>query len=331
MLAKMNIESLTLKKKLDNIYSFLWRRGLERQAGLFIGLVILIIFMAFASPCFISWRNFLNLSRNIAISGIFAIGMTLVILTREIDLSIGSTISLSALILVGVTRDYGVLPGIVACLLVGLVIGAINGLLVVKGKIPSFAATLATMLLVSGTALLYCGGSPIVGLPDGIRKLGTSLLKGIPFPVFIFVVILVVSSLLFKLKIGSYIYAVGGNTRAARLSGIDIGRVKFFVFITMGILASFGSMILTARTNTATVYMGSGQELEAIAATVAGGTMLSGGVGNVWGTLLGVTIFTIINNGLNLLGVPSDFQFVARGLIIIGALSAQISQKKFGR
>jgi len=331
MLAKMNIESLTLKKKLDDIYSFLWRRGLERQAGLFIGLVILIIFMAFASPYFISWRNFLNLSRNIAISGIFAIGMTLVILTREIDLSIGSTISLSALILVGVTRDYGVLPGIVACLLVGLVIGAINGLLVVKGKIPSFAATLATMLLVSGTALLYCGGSPIVGLPDGIRKLGTSLVKGIPFPVFIFVVILVVSSLLFKLKIGSYIYAVGGNTRAARLSGIDIGRVKFFVFITMGILASFGSMVLTARTNTATVYMGSGQELEAIAATVAGGTMLSGGVGNVWGTLLGVTIFAIINNGLNLLGVPSDFQFVARGLIIIGALSTQISQKKFGR
>jgi ribose/xylose/arabinose/galactoside ABC-type transport system permease subunit len=253
--------------------------------------------------------------------------MTLVILTAEIDLSISSTISQSGLLLVGVTHSYGLVAGIMACLLAGAIIGIVNGLLVVKGKIPSFAATLATMLIVNGTALVYCHGSPIVGLPDGIRKIGTNFVMGIPVPFYIFVVILIASSLLFKLKIGRYIYAVGGNPKAARLSGIDVGKVKLFVFVVMGVLASFGSLILTARTNTATAYMGVGQELDAIAATVAGGTMLTGGVGNVWGTLLGVTIFTIINNGLNLLGVPSDYQFVVRGLIIIGALMTQIRQK----
>ena len=331
MLVKMKIESLALKRKLDDIYSFLWNRGIERQASLIIGLAILVIFMSSYSPHFLSWRNFMHLSRNIAISGIFAIGMTLVILTGEIDLSISSTISLSGLLLIGVSQKYGIFLGIVACLSSGIIIGAINGLLVTKGKIPSFAASLATMLIVSGTAMLYCHGSPIIGLPDGFRQLGRGLIRGIPVPVFIFIVILIVSNFLFKLKIGSYIYAVGGNINAARLSGINVGKIKIFVFIVMGFLASFGSMVLIARTNTATVYMGSGKELEAIAATVVGGTLLSGGIGNVWGTLLGVTIFTIINNGLNLLGVPSDFQYVARGLIIIGALLTQISQKNTKR
>jgi ribose/xylose/arabinose/galactoside ABC-type transport system permease subunit len=327
----MKIESLALKRKLDDVYSFLWSRGIERQASLLIGLIILVIFMSSYSSNFLSWRNFIHLSRNIAISGIFAVGMTLVILTGEIDLSISSTISISGLLLVGVTKDYGIFLGIVACLLSGIIIGAINGLLVIKGKIPSFAASLATMLVVSGTAMLYCHGSPINGLPDGFRKLGTSLIRGIPVPFFIFIAILIVSSFLFKLKIGSYIYAVGGNINAARLTGINVGKVKLFVFMMMGFLASFGAMILTARTNTATVYMGNGQELEAIASTVVGGTLLSGGIGNVWGTLLGVTIFTIINNGLNLLGVPSDYQYVARGLIIIGALLTQISKKNTKR
>ena len=331
MLVKMKIESLALKRKLDGVYSFLWSRGIERQASLLIGLIILVIFMSLSSPHFLSWRNFVHLSRNIAISGIFAIGMTLVILTGEIDLSIVSTISFSGLLLVGVSQKYGIFLGIVACLSSGIIIGAINGLLVTKGKIPSFAASLATMLIVSGTAMLYCHGSPIIGLPDGFRQLGRGLIRGIPVPVFIFIVILIASNFLFKLKIGSYIYAVGGNINAARLSGINVGKVKIFVFIVMGFLASFGSMILTTRTNTATIYMGNGKELEAIAATVVGGTLLGGGIGNVWGTLLGVTIFTIINTGLNLLGVPSDFQFVARGLIIILALLTQISQKNIKR
>ena len=327
----MKIESLALKRKIEDVYNFLWSRGIERQASLLIGLILLVIFMSFYSPYFLSWRNFMHLSRNIAISGIFALGMTLVILSGEIDLSISSTISFSGLLLVGVTQDYGLFWGITACLLSGIIIGTINGLLVTKGRIPSFAASLATMLIVSGTAMLYCHGSPIHGLSDAFRKLGTGLIKGIPVPFFIFITIFILSSFIFKLKIGSYIYAVGGNINAARLSGINVGKVKVFVFIVMGFLASFGSMILTARTNTATVYMGNGQELDAIASTVVGGTLLSGGIGNVWGTLLGVTIFTIINNGLNLLGVPSDFQYVARGLIIIGALLTQISQKNTKR
>lgn len=327
MSVKMKIKSLAFKKKLDDVYNFLWSRGIERQASLLIGLVILIIFLSSYSPHFLSWRNFMHLSRNMAILGIFAIGMTLVILTGEIDLSISSSISFSSLLLVGVTQDYGIFLGIIACLLLGIIIGVINGLLVTKGKIPSFAATLATMLILKGTSMLYCHGSPIVGLPDGFRKLGTGLISGIPIPFFIFITILILSSLLFKLKIGSYIYAVGGNIDAARLSGINVGRVKVFVFIVMGLLASFGSMILTTRTNTATTYLGSGRELEAIATTVIGGTLLGGGIGNVWGTLLGVAILTIINSGLNLLGVPSDFQYVARGLIIIGALLTQISKK----
>jgi ribose/xylose/arabinose/galactoside ABC-type transport system permease subunit len=324
----MKIKTLAFKQKYDDVSSLLWRKGFERQAALLIGIVILIIFMAFASPHFISWRNFIHLIRNIAISGIMAIGMTFVILTQEIDLSIGSTISLSGLILVGVTRDYGVLPGISACLLTGIAIGVINGLLLVKVKIPSFAVTLSTMLIVKGLALVYCKGSPIYGLPAGVQKLGKSLVMGIPLPVLIFIVIIAISNWFLKLKIGSYIYAVGGNIDAARLSGIDVGRIKSFVFILMGILASFGSMIITARTNVATAHMGNGQELDAIAATVIGGTMLSGGVGNIWGTLFGVTILSIISNGLNLLGVASDFKYCIKGLIIIGALLTQISRKK---
>ena len=268
-------------------------------------------------------KNMLNVLRQISTNMLLACGMTMVIILGGIDLSVGSVIALTGVISAGLVSRNGM--SIPVALLVGVVIGvvsgAFNGLVISKTTIPPFIVTLATMNIARGLAGVYTGGSPVRVVSKEWQWLGAGYIASIPVPVIIMVIVFILSILIMnKTKMGRHIYAVGGNPLAARFSGINVSKVKFFVYAYSGIMASLAGIILASRMYSGQPTAGDGAEMDAIAAVVVGGTSMSGGSGKLGGTLIGALIIGILSNGLNLMNVNSFWQTVVKGVVILLAV-----------
>jgi ribose/xylose/arabinose/galactoside ABC-type transport system permease subunit len=283
------------------------------------------------APVFASQVNLLNLVRQVSVIGIVALGEMLVILTGGIDLGVGSIVGFTGVIAAALQRDNA---GLTISLLVPLLVGALTGLavgvVVTKGNIPSFVATLGVLAGLQGATLVFTNAQPITGLKDDFRVIGTGYLGAIPLPIVIYAVIIAAGAILLgRTSLGRSIYAIGGNETAARLSGIRVDLVKTSVFIISGLCAALGALILTARLNSGQPQSGQGYELDAIAAVVIGGTSLSGGRGTVFGTLAGALLIGVLSNGLVLMNVSPYYQPMIKGAIIVGAvLLDQVSRRR---
>lgn len=300
------------------------------KLGPFFGLILLIIIVSILNPSFLSLTNIFNVLRQVSISAIIAFGMTFVILTGGIDLSVGSTLALtgaiSASLLAGGSNP---IIAMLVALLLGIVLGAINGVVITKGKVAPFIATLATMTVYRGLTLVYTNGKPISGLGDHyiFQVFGKGYFLGIPVPVITTIIAFVILAfILHKTTYGRRVYAVGGNEEATKLSGISADRIKIGVYAISGFLAALSALILTSRLNSAQPTAGESYELDAIAAVVLGGTSLNGGKGWIFGTLIGALIIGVLNNGMNLIGVSSFWQQVVKGIVIL--LAVLLDRKK---
>ena len=297
-------------------------RDLLRRFGIFIAFLLLVVVLSFLSDSFLTVGNLLNIARQVSINAIIAAGMTLVILTAGIDLSVGSVLAFSGAIIAGLlSAGQPLLVGIAAGLLLGAVLGLVNGLIVTRGGVQPFIATLGMLTIARGATLVYTDGRPITGLPDAFVWLGAGDVGRIPVPVIIMALVFVAAYVvLTQTVLGRYIYAIGGNEEAARLSGVNVTLYKTLAYVLSGVLAATSGIILTARLNSAQPTAGGGYELDAIAAVVLGGTTLAGGEGSITGTLLGAFIIGVLNNGLNLLNVSSFYQQVVKGVVILLAV-----------
>lgn len=304
-----------------------------RQLGTFGGLLALVLMLWAATPHFLTVSNLLNVLEQTAINSIVAVGMTFVIISGGIDLSVGSVLALAGIAL-GRALAAG-LPAplaIAVALGVGLACGLANGMLVTFGRLPPFIATLGMMSVARGAALMLAEGRPISGFSDGFRALATGRPFTLPAPVAITAAIYAVAYfVLARTVFGRATYAIGGNEEAARLSGVSVRFHKTTVYGVAGLMAGAAAVILTARLNSAQPTAGTMYELDAIAATVIGGTSLLGGEGSLVGTLIGALIMGVLRNGLNLLNVSSFFQQVVIGLVIIGAVLVDMTLKRRGR
>ncbi len=296
-------------------------------------IILLCICLAFAlgSSDFFTTSNLLNVALQTSIIAIVAIGMTFTILTAGIDLSVGSVMALSGAIAAGLNVRQGLDPfvAIGIALLIGMLIGAINGLMIIKGGIPPFVATLAMLAIARGLTLVYTQGRPIAGLDERFIYLGTGQIMGIPVPVFIMVVVAIIAHIVTRYTpFGLHVYATGGNEEPTRLAGVSPDRIKLAVYIISGFTAALGGVLLAARLWSAQPNAAVGWELDAIAAPVIGGTSLFGGVGTIGGTVVGAFIIGVLSNGLNLMGVPSYYQQVIKGVVFILAVSLDILTKR---
>lgn len=298
-----------------------------------IALVLLCIILSFLSDKFLTVTNTWNVMRQISVNVCISVGMTLVVLTAGIDLSVGSVLALCGAITAGLLKNgielpsrdlfvgFTILGAILSGMALGALLGVFNGWTITKFKVPPFVATLAMLTMARGLTMLWTGGYPISSLGSGFDYIGTGWLLGIPVPVWISAIIVIGAVILTKTtRLGRYIYAIGGNESAARLSGININKVKLTVYTLAGMLAALGGIIVTARLDSAQPNAGVTYELDAIAAVVIGGTSLSGGRGSILGTVLGAVIIGVLNNGLVLLNVSPFWQQVVKGLVILLAV-----------
>jgi ribose transport system permease protein len=293
-----------------------------RELGTLLGLVGLCILLSILTPHFLSVSNLLNVAEQTSINAVIAVGMTFVILSGGIDLSVGSLLALSGVVLASALQaGWPTAAAIGAGIAVGAACGLVNGLLITRGRLPAFIATLGMMSIARGGALVYTAGRPVSGFDAGFRQLSTARLAGIPAPVVVTLVVYAIGHfLLTRTRFGRYVYAIGGNEEATRLSGVRAGFHKTMVYVLSGVASGLAAALLTARLNSAQPIAGINYELDAIAATVIGGTSLSGGVGTLSGTLIGALIMGVLRNGLNLLGTSSFFQQIVIGLVIIAAV-----------
>ncbi|MCB5195574.1 ABC transporter permease [Deefgea salmonis] len=303
-----------------------------QKLGPFLALLVLATGLAITSPDFLTVGNLLNVFRQVSINALIAFGMTLVILLGGIDLSVGSILALSS-VLTALMLSHGIDPVVATSVgvLAGAGMGMLNGLVISKGKVAPFIATLGMMTILRGLSLVFSDGRPISGLhSDFFAMLGGGYVAGlIPVPVIIMLVMFAVFWFVLKKTVfGRHVYAVGGNEEAARLSGINTDRIKIWVYTLSGAMAATAGMILTSRLSSAQPTAGTGYELDAIAAVVLGGTSLTGGRGWIFGTLVGALLIGILNNGLNLLGVSSFYQQVIKGVVILLAVLLDRANKK---
>lgn len=304
-----------------------WQERVRRM-GPGLAVVALGLALALLSDRFLTVNNILNVLRQVSINTIIASGLTLIILTGGIDLSVGSVLALSAALMGGMAAG-GLHPTLAVAvgLAVGAGLGMINGLIVTRGRVAPFVATLATMTVARGLTLVYTEGRPVTGLPASLRALGTAYLGPIPVPIIIMVVLVgLVYLMLAHMPFGRFLYAVGSNEEAARFAGIPVQRTKVLAYMLGGLASALAGVILTGRLNSAQPTAGAGFELDAIAAVVLGGTSLAGGQGGVLGTVIGALIIGILDNGLNLLNVSSFYQQVAKGGVIL--LAVLIDRRK---
>ncbi|MBU7216305.1 ABC transporter permease subunit [Staphylococcus gallinarum] len=290
----------------------------------FIGLILLVIIISILNSAFLEPSNLFNLLRQVSINGLIAFGMTFVILTGGIDLSVGSTLALSSALvaILMVSGVDGIIAIIIGCIF-GAVLGAINGFLITLGKMAPFIATLATMTVFRGVTLVITDGNPITNLNGSyaFQLFGRGYFIGIPVPaITMFITFIILYVILHKTIFGRQTYAMGGNEKAAFISGIKVNKLKVYIYGLAGLMSALAGAILTSRLNSAQPTAGMSYELDAIAAVVLGGTSLTGGKGRIVGTLIGVLIIGVLNNGLNLLGVSSFYQQVVKGVVIIIAV-----------
>jgi ribose transport system permease protein len=301
-----------------------------RQLGTLSGLLGLVLVLWALTPHFLTVSNLLNVAEQAAIIAIVAVGMTFVIITGGIDLSVGSVLAFAGVVMAEVLHKDVPLPLALAVALgTGLFCGLLNGALITVGRLPPFIATLGMMSVARGTALMFTEGRPVSGFSGSFRSLATGELVGLPVSVVIMVGVYAVAHVvLTRTKLGRYTYAIGGNEEAALLSGVNVRVYKAAVYGISGMLSGLAAVLLTARLNSAQPIAGMMYELDAIAATVIGGTSLLGGEGTVVGTLIGALIMAVLRNGLNLLGVSSFIQQVVIGSVIIAAVLVDMWLKR---
>ena len=298
-----------------------------------IALVVLCTIIAILSDKFLTMDNGWNVLRQIAVNICISVGMTLIVLTAGIDLSVGSILALCGAITAGLLKNGIKLPSadlfigftLLGALLGGIIVGSLlgwfNGFVITKFKVPPFVGTLAMLTIARGLTMLWTQGHPISNLGASFATIGTGWLLGIPVPVWIAgVVVLLAVFITRQTRLGRYIYAIGGNENAAILSGININKVKLIVYSIAGALAAVGGIMVTSRLDSAQPNAGTGYELDAIAAVVIGGTSLSGGKGSIGGTVMGAVIIGVLNNGLVLLNVSPFWQQVVKGAVILIAV-----------
>jgi ribose transport system permease protein len=295
-----------------------------QKYGPFLALIAVCIGLAFLSPNFLSVSNSFDVMRQVSINAVIAFGMTLTILLGGIDLSVGSILAVSS-VLAAMTMKGGHGAGLAAgiALLAGAAMGSLNGVVIAKGKVAPFIATLGTMTLLRGAALVLSNGSPISGFPSQLFAMlgGGYVARLIPVPVVLMLAMFAVFWFVLRRTVfGRHVYATGGNAEAAKLSGVNTDRVQILVYTLSGAMAALAGVILTSRLDSAQPTAGAGYELDAITAVVLGGTSLAGGRGWVFGTLVGALLIGVLNNGLNLLGVSAFYQEVVKGSVILLAV-----------
>jgi len=304
-----------------------------RQFGTLIGLAVLCAILWILTPYFLTVSNLLNIAEQTSINAIVAVGMTFVILSGGIDLSVGSIVAFSGVVL-GAALQSGqpLLLALVLAAAVGLACGLGNGALVSWGGLPPFIVTLGTMSIARGAALLFTEGRPVSGFDPGFRMLATGRVAFIPAPVIATILVYAIAHfVLTRTTFGRYVYAIGGNEEATRLSGVAIRFHKTMIYGVSGLMSAIAAIILTARLNSAQPIAGMMYELDAIAATVIGGTSLMGGEGSLGGTLVGALIMGVLRNGLNLLGVSSFLQQIVIGAVIVVAVLLDTILKRRNR
>jgi ribose transport system permease protein len=306
-----------------------------------IALLLMVLAMTILSDNFATRDNLFNVTRQISVNLCISIGMTMVILTGGIDLSVGSILAFTGAIAAGLIKNgiewqganlfigFTLFGVILVAIVAGAILGSFNGWMITKFKVPPFVATLAMLTIARGFTMLYTKGFPITQLGDNFNFLGTGWFLGVPMPVWISLLIIGVSVVFInKTRTGRYIYAIGGNEKAALLSGVNVKRVKMTVYLIAGALAGIGGLLVTARLDSAQPNAGMGYELDSIAAVVIGGTSLSGGKGFIMGTVIGALIIGVLNNGLVLLNVSPFWQQVIKGLVILLAVIIDRMQRK---
>ncbi|PYV44734.1 MAG: ribose ABC transporter permease [Acidobacteria bacterium] len=305
----------------------------SRQFGTLVGLLALSTVLWLLTPYFLTLSNLLNIAEQTAIIAIVAVGMTFVIITAGIDLSVGSVLALSGVIMASALHAGVPLPAsLLAGSGAGLFCGLLNGLLVAQGRLPPFISTLGMMSVARGAALVFTEGRAISGFSESFRHFASGKILALPMPVVIMLTIYFIAHVvLTKTKLGRYAYAIGGNEEATVLSGVNVRLYKAVIYALCGLLSSIAAIILTARLNSAQPIAGIMYELDAIAATVIGGTSLMGGEGTIWGTLIGALIMGVLRNGLTLLGISSFVQQIAIGSVIILAVLADMMLKARNR
>lgn len=295
-----------------------------RRFPIIFGFIGIVILFSILSDWFLSVSNLFNILRQISINATIAFGMTFVILSGGIDLSVGSVFAFAAIVGASFLQSGSLLLGITSALVVGALFGAFNGVIIAKMKLQPFIVTLATMAIARSFTQAYSQGRPITGFPDTFRFIGRGNVLGIPVPIIVmFSVFFISLYLLLNTKLGLYTYSIGGNEEATRLSGVKVVRYKILIYTLSGLFAAISALILTARLNSAQPIFGMGYELDAIAAVVLGGTSLSGGKGSIIGTLFGAMVMGTINNGMNLVGVSPFYQQAVKGAVILLAVMAE--------
>jgi ribose transport system permease protein len=316
-------------------------KELLKKSQSLIALFALCLVISLLSDKFLTSNNLWNVLRQISVNVCISVGMTLVVLMAGIDLSVGSVLAFSSAVCAGLLKNgmsvpsldlfigFTVLGGILASLLIGLLLGLFNGWAITRFSLPPFVATLAMLTMARGATMLYTQGIPISNLGSSFEYIGSGWFLGIPVPVWIsLIVVSIVVFITKKTAFGRYIYAIGGNEKAAFLSGINIANIKLAVYGIAGMLAAMGGILVTSRLNSAQPNAGASYELDSIAAVVIGGTSLSGGLGTVTGTVIGATIIGVLNNGLVLLNVSPFWQQVVKGLVILLAVIIDKKSKK---
>ncbi|MBP1964942.1 ABC transporter permease [Paenibacillus aceris] len=314
---KLSSSSFDLKKKLN-------KHVLE------IILLVIVIVMTFASSGFLTGENLLNILRNMALQGCIAFGMTIVIIAGEIDLSIGSTVALTGVIIglttgkladAGMSMDVAVIVGILVSFIVAGLIGLFNGWILTKYKVPSFIITLAMLNVIYGIAAVISKGFPVTTLPSWYNVLGAGQIFSIPIPA---IILLIVFAIIFVVMnyttFGRSVYAVGGNPESARLSGIHVSRVKIICMVIVQLCSALSGVLVSSQVMSGSFNFGKGWEMIAISSVIIGGTSLFGGVGKVWGTFIGLIFLGVIINAMTLLNVNEYIQYIVRGLLILTAV-----------
>lgn len=316
-------------------------KELLKKSQSLIALFLLCLVISVLSDKFLTTNNLWNVLRQISVNVCISVGMTLIVLMAGIDLSVGSVLAFTSAVCAGLLKNgiaiqsldlfigFTVLGSVLSALIIGLMMGIFNGWVITKFSLPPFVATLAMLTIARGATMLYTQGIPISNLGSSFEFIGSGWLLGIPVPVWIStIMVLIVVFITKKTAFGRYIYAIGGNEKAAFLSGININNIKLAVYGIAGMLAAIGGILVTSRLNSAQPNAGTSYELDSIAAVVIGGTSLSGGVGTVTGTVIGAVIIGVLNNGLVLLNVSPFWQQVVKGLVILLAVIIDKKSKK---
>ncbi len=300
------------------------------QIGALLGLLLLVIVLSFSTDTFLTMSNISNVIRQISINAIIAFGMTFVIMVGGIDLSVGSIAAVAGLLAVyAVNQGVNLALVVLISILSGVVLGGINGLIVTKGRIAPIVVTLATMTIFRGFCYVLTNGRPIRLENTDYGQIGNGHLFGVPVPVIILVVIFIFAAVLLgSTRFGRHVYILGGNRETARLSGINVTLVTLMIFVISGAFSALSGLIVSARLYSAQPTTGEDYAMDAVAATILGGTSIAGGVGTIAGTLVGALIIGILNNGMNLLGISSYYQMIVKGGVILLAILLDVNRGK---